>query len=194
MIKAVIFDFYGVFVVDGSRILIERARKINESIAKELENVMKQHSYGLVDIDYVKDSFKIKLGLPDEEISDYFSSSKKLDERVIQFVGSLRAKSLKTGLLSNTGGDVITRYMVQGHVSSLFDALVLSYEVGLIKPNPEIYLMMAKRLGLQPADCLMIDDNQDNVDGALAAGMKAIKYTDFESMLQAIAHEMATKD
>jgi putative hydrolase of the HAD superfamily len=58
----------------------------------------------------------------------------------------------------------------------LFDAMVLSADVGLMKPDPAIFKMMADELGLLPNECVMIDDVVSNIDGAKLVGMPGVLY------------------
>jgi putative hydrolase of the HAD superfamily len=58
----------------------------------------------------------------------------------------------------------------------------LSYKVGLIKPDPNIYIMAAKRLGLEPEECVFIDDNPGHCSAAREVGMKAIVYSSFSEV------------
>jgi putative hydrolase of the HAD superfamily len=60
--------------------------------------------------------------------------------------------------------------------TQLFDGVVLSSEVRLVKPDPRIYELMATQLGLLPDECVMIDDVEANVLGAKDAGMQGIVY------------------
>ena len=57
-----------------------------------------------------------------------------------------------------------------------FDVVVPSGEIGYIKPEPQAYLITAERLGVKPSECIMVDDRQVCVDGAIAVGMQAILY------------------
>lgn len=52
----------------------------------------------------------------------------------------------------------------------------LSYEIGVMKPNPAIYLAATENVGTPPEHCLFVDDLQDNVDGAQAVGMQGIRF------------------
>ena len=60
----------------------------------------------------------------------------------------------------------------------LFDDIVVSGEVGLAKPDPEIFALVARRAGRPPGDCVFVDDSPANVAGAAAAGMDAVLFTD----------------
>jgi epoxide hydrolase-like predicted phosphatase len=59
----------------------------------------------------------------------------------------------------------------------MFDDIVISGEVGLRKPEPEIFHLAADRIGLRPEECVFIDDLELNVDGARALGMTGIHHT-----------------
>ena len=55
---------------------------------------------------------------------------------------------------------------------------VISGEVGLHKPQPEIYLLACERLGVEPAEAVFVDDLRENCDGAEAVGMTAVLHRD----------------
>lgn len=81
------------------------------------------------------------------------------------------------GALSNTI-DEHAAYFQKIGVYDLFRECVLSYQVGMRKPDPAIYRLAASRLNATPAECFFIDDSRVNVDGALAVGMPAHEFTD----------------
>ena len=65
-----------------------------------------------------------------------------------------------------------------------FDRLVLSYEVGHIKPSESFYLACAEAAEAEPADCVFIDDLAENVEGAKAAGLVGVLYQSTEGLLR----------
>jgi epoxide hydrolase-like predicted phosphatase len=85
-----------------------------------------------------------------------------------------RAAGIKTGLLSNSWGNDYPR---EGW-EELFDAVVISGEVGMRKPEPGIFVHAAEALGLPPERCVMVDDLRPNVRGAVAVGMVGVHHTD----------------
>jgi putative hydrolase of the HAD superfamily len=95
------------------------------------------------------------------------------DDRMRRAISLARAHGLKTGLISNTWG-----VNPPEDASGLFDVVVLSGREGLRKPQPEIYLLAADRLGVPPAACVFVDDLPANVEGADAVGMTAILHRD----------------
>jgi len=91
-----------------------------------------------------------------------------------------RAAGFRTGLLSNSWG---LDYPRDGW-TELFDEVVISGEVGLRKPEPEIYRLAAERLGVPPGECAFVDDLASNVRGAAAVGMVGVHHTSLESTVQ----------
>jgi len=84
-----------------------------------------------------------------------------------------REHGLRTALLSNSWG---ADYERDGW-DDLFDAVVISGEVGLRKPDAEIYLLTADRLGIDPRQCVFVDDLAINVRGAARVGMVGVHHT-----------------
>ena len=78
------------------------------------------------------------------------------------------------GMLSDAMPSLI-RFMDQWGLLSLFDATVISTQIGAIKPDPKMYEAILQRMNADPADCLFVDDRAANLEGAIAAGMKAVQ-------------------
>jgi putative hydrolase of the HAD superfamily len=95
------------------------------------------------------------------------------DDRMMAAVRSARAAGLRTGLISNSmGGASYDRSLFP----QLFDGVVISGEVGLHKPQPEIFLLGAERTGLEAEQCVFVDDLRENCEGAEAVGMTAVLH------------------
>ncbi len=86
-----------------------------------------------------------------------------------------RRAGIRTGLLSNSWG---TKRYDRGRLAELFDAIVISAEVGLRKPSPEIYELGARRIGLETGQCVFIDDVEANLQPAASLGMATIHHVD----------------
>lgn len=97
------------------------------------------------------------------------------ERRMIEAVRAAREAGVRTGLISNSWGTSI--YDPQA-LEGLFDAVVISGEHGIHKPQPEIYLLAAERLGVEPGRCVFVDDLRENVRGAEEVGMTAILHRD----------------
>jgi putative hydrolase of the HAD superfamily len=100
-----------------------------------------------------------------------------------EWLPRLRAAGLRTALLSNVPREVWA--VLSGFHESWLrncDELVLSFEVGVVKPDERIYRVCLDRLGADPAETLFVDDRPDNVSAAAALGLQAFRYSDVETL------------
>jgi putative hydrolase of the HAD superfamily len=102
------------------------------------------------------------------------------DERMVGAVRRARAAGIRTGLVSNSMG--AGRYD-RATFPELFDGVVISGDVGMHKPQPEIFLLGAERTGVAPEQCVFVDDLRENCDGAEAVGMTAVLHRGPETTL-----------
>jgi epoxide hydrolase-like predicted phosphatase len=96
------------------------------------------------------------------------------DEAMLAAVRNAKLRGVRTGLISNSWGK--GRYD-RTQFPELFDGVVISGEVGLRKPAEEIYAMGAEAVGLDPADCVFVDDLAGNLKPARALGMATVHHT-----------------
>jgi epoxide hydrolase-like predicted phosphatase len=87
-------------------------------------------------------------------------------------VRKAKTSGLSTALLSNSWGN---EYPREGW-EEMFDVVVISGEVGMRKPEPEIFRLTAQRLGLPPSQCVFVDDLMPNVRGAVEVGMVGVHH------------------
>jgi len=102
------------------------------------------------------------------------------DERMVAAVKTARAAGVRTGLVSNSIGE--GRYD-RDAFPELFDGVVISGEVGMHKPEPKLFLLGAKRAGVEPRQCAFVEDLRENCEGANAVGMTAVLHRGAESTL-----------
>jgi len=104
-------------------------------------------------------------------------------EPMYDLIANLRAAGIATALLSNSWGNTYPRGLLAG----LMDAMVISGEVGLRKPEPAIYRLALERLGVAAPEAVFVDDAEPNVLGARALGMRGVLHTDAASTRAALA-------
>lgn len=102
------------------------------------------------------------------------------DGAMIAAVKRAKAAGVRTGLVSNSMG--AGRYD-RSSFPELFDGVVISGEEGTHKPQPEIYLLGAERVGLPPQECVFVDDLRENCSGAEAVGMTAVLHRGADSTI-----------
>jgi len=95
------------------------------------------------------------------------------DGEMVAAVKRARSAGVKTGLVSNSIGS--GRYD-RSAFPDLFDGVVISGEERMHKPQPEIFLLGAERIGRAPEDCVFVDDLKENCAGAEAVGMTSVLH------------------
>ena len=101
-----------------------------------------------------------------------------IQDQMLDLIRDLRANGLRTSLLSNSWGHLNSypKHLFGG----LFDDVVISCEVGMRKPEERIFALAAGRLGLEPAQCVFVDDVEGNIIAAQALGFGTVHHRDPE--------------
>lgn len=177
-VKAVIFDCFGVLYpayvdkffhehnVDADSALID---KLNTQI--DLGQISQQEFYS---------QLGSALHMSGDYIKEEMEAGLKVDEGLVALIRELK-NSYKVGLLSNAGEEEIA-VIYRDEINTLFDAITVSYEVGDVKPNPQIFRTAAERLNVSVEECVFIDDTLRNLEGARQLGIKTIHYPEFANI------------
>ncbi|MCU1374213.1 MAG: hydrolase, haloacid dehalogenase-like family [Actinomycetia bacterium] len=104
----------------------------------------------------------------------------------VEVVRELHAAGTRLLVLSNMPADVL--HVLDGFEwLDLFDAVVVSGQEGLIKPDPAIYRILVDRHGVDPATTAFVDDRPENVAAATALGFRGIPFTDAPALRRALS-------
>jgi epoxide hydrolase-like predicted phosphatase len=144
----------------------DRAQRGEISVQQHWENLRQQ-------INYSPQEF--------QSLLDTFFAHDEIDESLIYYVHELH-KTYKTALLSNAWNDLRQVIREKWQFEDAFDAMIISAEVGLVKPDPRIFQLAVDRLGVQANRTVFVDDQQRNVRGAKAVGLKAIQFQTAQQM------------
>ncbi|MDX6698441.1 MAG: putative hydrolase of the superfamily [Solirubrobacteraceae bacterium] len=118
--------------------------------------------------------FAAVLGVQDPlGLIDRLFAGMRPDEDMLGAVAAAKRAGVRTGLVSNSWGK--GRYD-RSRFPELFDGTVISGEVGMRKPLPEIYALGAEAIGLEPADCVFVDDLPPNLKPAAELGMATVHH------------------
>lgn len=104
------------------------------------------------------------------------------NEELFEFIKTL-ATNYKIGMLSNVNSNMLDDSFTPEQMA-LFDEVVLSYQLGTVKPDPLMYQTIANKLGVLPEECVFVDDLEHYASAAGNLGMQYIHFTDTK---QAIA-------
>jgi epoxide hydrolase-like predicted phosphatase len=189
-VKGLIVDFGGVLttnVFDSFKAFC-RAEGLPEDAVKKMFRergeglaLLRRLETGELTADGFSAQFAPLLGVSAENLVERLFGGIAPDEPMLEAVRRSRQAGIKTGLISNSWGDGIA--YEPALMEELFDAVVISGEVGLHKPQPEIFRLGAERIGVAPEECVFVDDLRENCAGAEAVGMKAILHSGAEGTL-----------
>ena len=185
---ALIFDFGNVVAYFdyrkaasklGSRLgitgedLLDRLRPLGFS------DLLKEYEAGKIEAEAFSKGVARMVGLEIEhgEFVAAWADIFTANESIVPLIRSLKADGYTLVLGSNTNDLHAAQFRRQfAETLDHFDRLVLSYEVGHIKPSAPFYLACAEAAGAEPGDCVFIDDLAENVEGARAAGLLGVLY------------------
>ena len=144
-------------------------------------NLLRRLETGELTEEQFSEQFAPLLGITNHDgLIDRLFAGMKPDQPMIDSLRHARAGGIRTGLISNSWGR--GRYD-RDSFDELFDGVVISGEVGLHKPQPEIFLLGAERAGAAPEECVFVDDLRENCEGAEAVGMRAVLHRGAETTL-----------
>jgi len=174
-IKAIVFDFWGVFADFNAP--VNKAIGVKRPVTDypEYYDLINQHNLGQISEDEFlnKTSKLFKVELSSEH--RYLFNADHLNHKLIEIIKKLKTK-YKIGLVTNTGKEYMDEFLYKPGLDKLFDCLVTSHSEALKKPDPKIYMLAAKRLELKPEEILYLDDHPDRITPAAALGMEVLLY------------------
>ncbi len=113
---------------------------------------------------------------------------------MIEFMGELRGRGLRTALLTNNVREWEPLWRSKlPELDEIFEVVVDSAFVGMRKPEPEIYELTLERLGggLAPSECVFVDDIELNCEAARALGMTAVRFEDADQAIAELESALA---
>lgn len=185
MIKALIFDCFGVLYWDDINRLYDLVPADN---LQDLNDIIHACDHGYIGKQEFLSQVAELAGISADAVDAVVHTKHRRNEPLIERVRELR-KDFKIGLLSNMGPETLEDIFNEEERAELFDDVVISSEVGVIKPSRDIYELTLERMGTPADQTVMIDDRLANTDGADRIGMKTILFTtnkQFEVELKAL--------
>ncbi len=184
-LRAIFFDVGGVLLRTEYQAPREHlAERLNTTYEDLVQIVFESESsnrasLGEITADAHWDAVTRRLRLPASEAKELrreFFAGDIIDRELVNYIRTLRPR-YKTGVISNAWPDT-REYLTTNKLADAFDILVISAEVGVMKPDPKIYQIALDQLQVQPGESVFIDDTAPNVEAARAHGMRGILFRD----------------
>lgn len=187
MIKAIVFDCFGVLYSDGKSYLRSLCPSDRQT---ELDDLYSQVDYGYISTEDFFKKASLLLGLDKETLQQTYFKQHVRNQQLLDYLKSLKT-SYKIGILSNVGDSLFDALFSKEEQKEFFDATILSSSIGEIKPHPGAYQAAIEKLKVNPGECVMIDDILVNCEGAKQTGMQAIHYESVDQTKQQLKRLLA---
>jgi putative hydrolase of the HAD superfamily len=197
MITTVILDLGGVLLRTEDREprsrLAQRLGMTYEALESQVYG-SRAAMKGEIDAETHKRSVLKELGLAEDtlkEFGDEFWGGDEMDMKLVEFIRGLRGY-YTTALLSNAWDDLRPLLVDFWQIADAFDQMYISAEMGLVKPDPEIYHAVVTDLKRTPEEIVFVDDFIENVAAAREAGWQAVHFRSREGTLTELAEYLDT--
>jgi len=168
-IRAILFDMVGVLLFKKKQYVPKTRTELN---AKKIEGL-----YNNINDKQLLKDIKEKLDLTDREIDEALPHIPQKYEKFNELWQSLPKlkKKYKMAVINN-GNNLAYKYWKQRFGFKAFDFFIVSAQEKIKKPDPRIYLIACKKLGVEPKNCLFMDDLKENIKTAKKLKMKTILW------------------
>ena len=190
MIKAIIFDCFGVLVGRGFDRTYRMAGGNPVKDRAFIENILGQANLGLISDKEFQAAVAGQIGLRTQEWQRVMQNAEQLNIPLLVYIKELHT-SYKTAILSNANAGVVNRLIGQRLLDETFDQVIISAEEGIVKPDIRIYQFTIDRLGVLAHECLYVDDREVLLEPAERVGMQVLLYDDYTHTKEAIKKLLA---
>lgn len=199
--QAVIFDLDGTLIDSmwmWKQIDIDYLARHGHPLPEDLQDCIEGMSFSETAV-YFKERFGLKDSLDiikddwNRMAYDIYVNEVPLKQGVLEFLQYLKKQGIRTGIATSNSKELLMAVLESLGIAEYFDELHTSCEVEKGKPAPDIYLLVAEKLGVKPENCLVFEDIMQGILAGKAAGMKVCAVKDEFSTKQEV-DKRATAD
>jgi putative hydrolase of the HAD superfamily len=183
MYKNLIFDFFDVIHSDPLKRWLSKYGLAREGEIAEASRMLDK---GHLSMDEFFQRLAEHSHQKPAEIAGIFGDTQMIDNDMVSLIDQLHAR-YQIGLLSNSRGDYIRPILEEHAIGHLFDEVVISAEVGMIKPHSEIFEFTLDKMNAKPEETVFIDDSEHNVEAARAIGIRGIVFKNVDDLKEKLA-------
>jgi epoxide hydrolase-like predicted phosphatase len=177
VIKAIIFDFFGVICSDEYWQFVKADKNDTDGQFNKLSNDL---NLGNISWDDFVDEVARDTGQEEEQVRKMYGSQ-KINPDMVRLIGTLR-KKYKTALLTNANKEQLHQIIQGIGLEKVFNEIIVSSDVGMVKPDERIFQLTLSKLQVDPQEAVFIDDISRYVYAAKDIGMSGIVYSDYGQM------------
>ncbi len=184
MNKVVIFDFFGVFCPDITLEWFKKSVPDYDDKLAAFHAICKMSDYGTLSRNAFNTQVSELTNIPVEQLISGVEAETVINESLVEYTKNLRNKGYRTACLSNGTHEWTLRVIEDHGLRDLFDEIVLSGDVGIVKPDLRIYETVLAKMNISSPEAVFIDDRQVNVDAAEALGIHSFLFADTAAFIK----------
>lgn len=183
MYRAIIFDFWGVLYIDATYAWFRKYVSNYERIIDGLHDLSREHDFGRLSPTAYVEAISKLTQIPFEQVSRGIEEEVKPIQNMVDLVKKLH-KNNRLALISNGNNIWLGKALEKSGITNVFNPLVVSASVGMVKPNKDIFQFTLEKLALSPNEVIFIDDRESNVKAAESYGIKSLLFTEKDKLLE----------
>lgn len=178
--ELIIFDCFGVITSEVYKVWLKKFFS-EEEMDNITQNIMIKGDKGEITNEETFQRLGDMIGKTGEEVLSEWLKITQINEDVIELIKQLK-KQYRVALLSNAPTDLINEVLSRIDTNVLFDNMIISSQVNMIKPNKEIYELLLSNMNVAPEKSIFIDDSIENVNAAKELGITGILFKNAEQL------------
>lgn len=178
--QIIVFDFFGVICSEIAPFVLPKYMSQEQAVFYKA-NIVGDADVGRISQDEMFDKLSELAKVPPRQLEEDFWSFVRIDGEMVKLIEGLRGQ-YRVAMLTNAIVPFFRQVTAKHDLERLFDTILVSSEEGLAKPDPAFYTLLVKRMAARAEDCLFIDDNEINLDGARSVGMKTLLFQGVEKL------------
>lgn len=195
MIRAILFDFYGVWLPDIFANYLAEAQQQGFEVSDELQKTVNRYYHGLAGVEEVAGAFRFKLNRPDIDVQQFVLNENSIAPAIVDFMRGLHAHFVKLGVLANLGRQELDLLNNFNQHNQLFEVVSGPLALNLDKPllDNEVFAQTLQNIGEPPQNCVVVTGSQEYQNFAAGLGMTVLPFAGFPKLKQDLDQMLASE-
>lgn len=194
MYKAIIFDFFGVFCPDITMNWFQNTVPDYDDKLSEFQAICTRSDYGtLSKANFFKEVAALA-NVPVDQMINGVEAETVINTALVKYVKDLKQRGYLIACLSNGTHEWTLAVINDYGLGTLFDEIILSGDLGIVKPNAEIYLHTLDKLNIKAQQAIFVDDRKINADAATACGIQSLIFSDTDTFVNCLEQHLVTSE
>jgi putative hydrolase of the HAD superfamily len=184
MYKAIVFDFFGVVCAPMATNWFKKVVPDYEAKKTEFQALCTESDLGKLSRAEFNQKAAELAGVSVEDVEKGIEAEVAIDTELVAYTRKLKTARYRIACLSNGGHEWTLKVITDHNLSDLFESVILSADLGIVKPDPNTYLRTLEKLELPASEVIFVDDREANVTAAEACEMHGLVFADTASFIE----------